>query len=301
MPLQKQTIKRLIAALLLCITSTTYAKTFSETKNLLTIKPHVKLWTEIHGKGMPVVILMNGGGDTIQTEWTRVIPAISKLTTVLAYDRVGEIKSPPLSNLKPRTASGIVTRLRLLLKTLHLKPPYVLVAHSIGGLYAQYYARHYPKEIAAIVTIDGNLIKQQYPEMINGVSKKTISTINEENKAHRKKLNTELKSTLKSITTTPTPAQAAQIEYSLEVMGKEESARQVMASPPPSKQLIIAALSAGTYALENNIQKQFAYQVPNHIFAVFPQCGHYIQNCEPGKVNAIIKKVILMVRQKKQP
>jgi pimeloyl-ACP methyl ester carboxylesterase len=37
---------------------------------------------------------------------------------------------------------------------LHIDQPVVPVGHSLGGLYAQYFARHYPRQVAAVVLID---------------------------------------------------------------------------------------------------------------------------------------------------
>ncbi len=277
-----------------------YANGQDNFKKLVEISPDIKMWAEVSGHGSPVVILINGGGDTIETEWTQVIPSINSITTVLAYDRVGEIKSQPLTNLEPRTAKDVVNRLRLLLKALNLKPPYILVAHSIGGLYAQYYAKNYPSEISGIVTIDGNLVDQSFPEKIPGISNETVIKIQKENNDHVKKLHDELVSTLKMThQKKQTPEENAQIEYSLEVMGKKESAQQVMDSPALQKDLFLSVLSAGNDSLEDEIQKNFSDEVPKHALYIFPACGHYIQNCNPNKVNEIIKQTIINVRSGK--
>ena len=51
--------------------------------------------------------------------------------------------------------------LRGLLETAGLKPPYVLVGHSLGGLYMQYFARQYPSEVAGLVLVDSTHWDQQ--------------------------------------------------------------------------------------------------------------------------------------------
>ncbi len=294
--MNKKNLKPIMFSLFFFLINT-YANGQDVFKKLVEIPPDIQMWTEVSGHGSPVVILINGGGDTIETEWTQVIPSINSITTVLAYDRAGEIKSQPLPNLEPRTAKDVVNRLRLLLKALNLKPPYVLVAHSIGGLYAQYYARNYPGEISGIVSIDGNLVEQSFPEKIPGISNKTVIEIQKENNDHVKKLHDELVSTLKMIhQKKQTPEETAQIEYSLEVMGKKESAQQVMDSPPLPKNLFLSVLSAGNDPLENEIQKNFSNEVPKHVLYIFPTCGHYIQNCVPNKVNEIIKQTIINVQ-----
>ncbi|MCX7121680.1 MAG: alpha/beta fold hydrolase [Gammaproteobacteria bacterium] len=40
------------------------------------------------------------------------------------------------------------------MKKMHLKPPYILVGHSVGGLYMQLFAREYPHEVSGVVLVD---------------------------------------------------------------------------------------------------------------------------------------------------
>src|SRR6202011_1002418 len=47
----------------------------------------------------------------------------------------------------------IVEELRAELRRQNLKPPYVLVGHSLGGLYMQYFARNYREEVAGLVLV----------------------------------------------------------------------------------------------------------------------------------------------------
>jgi pimeloyl-ACP methyl ester carboxylesterase len=71
---------------------------------------------------------------------------------VFAYNRPGIGKSDKTD--KPRDAEQIVEELRFYLKELKIRPPYVLVGHSSGGLYMQLYARKYPSEVAGLVLVD---------------------------------------------------------------------------------------------------------------------------------------------------
>src|SRR5690349_6305961 len=110
--------------------------------SLVNIGKQNKIWVEQCGSDSPSIILLNGGGDTIDTEWTKIVPKLCKISSVIAYDRPGQIKSPGLKDMTTlRTAKNVIAELRLLLSTLQIKPPYILVVHSISGLYGQYYAR----------------------------------------------------------------------------------------------------------------------------------------------------------------
>ncbi|MET4611808.1 pimeloyl-ACP methyl ester carboxylesterase [Rhodococcus sp. PvR044] len=54
----------------------------------------------------------------------------------------------------PRTSEAIVTETRAALRGLGLNGPYVLMPHSISGLYATWWATHRPDEVAAVVGLD---------------------------------------------------------------------------------------------------------------------------------------------------
>ncbi|MBK7417536.1 MAG: alpha/beta hydrolase [Dechloromonas sp.] len=62
---------------------------------------------------------------------------------MFAYDRPG-YGSNPASNT-PRDPCTIATELRDQLRSAGLPPPYVLVGHSLGGLYQYVFARLYPE------------------------------------------------------------------------------------------------------------------------------------------------------------
>ncbi len=72
--------------------------------------------------------------------------------TVFAYDRlgIGGSDEPDV----PQTGDAIVETLRGLLAIAGLRPPYVLVGHSLGGLYVNLYARLHTDEIAGVVFLE---------------------------------------------------------------------------------------------------------------------------------------------------
>ena len=49
------------------------------------------------------------------------------------------------------TLEAIVEDYRKALKNAGIKPPYILLPHSIGGAYANYWVSHYSEEIEAVV------------------------------------------------------------------------------------------------------------------------------------------------------
>lgn len=56
--------------------------------------------------------------------------------------------------LENRNNENIVEEIRYALKSISAKSPYILISHSISGLYSFYYVNKYPNEVFAIVEID---------------------------------------------------------------------------------------------------------------------------------------------------
>ncbi len=68
------------------------------------------------------------------------------------YDREGIGKRD--NSHKPKHSWQIVDNLRNLLKSADIKPPYILVGHSFGGVNVRLYASRYPEEVTGLILID---------------------------------------------------------------------------------------------------------------------------------------------------
>lgn len=112
-----------------------------------------KLQYNIGGSGKPNIVLINGGSGPIEG-WMKVLPEISKLSSVFSYNRLGVAGSDKPKN----TQDGItvVENLREALKIVGFKPPYLIVGHSLGGLYANLFARLYPNELVGIIFLESS-------------------------------------------------------------------------------------------------------------------------------------------------
>jgi pimeloyl-ACP methyl ester carboxylesterase len=106
------------------------------------------------------VVFENGLGGRMEW-WKKVLPEISNDITTFAYNRPGYGNSDPVST--PRDGSHIVDELRALLHGKGLRPPYILVGHSLGGLYMQLFARRYPEEVGALILVDST-----HPQQLDG-------------------------------------------------------------------------------------------------------------------------------------
>ncbi|MFA7383762.1 MAG: alpha/beta hydrolase [Desulfurivibrionaceae bacterium] len=106
------------------------------------------------------VVFENGLGGRMEW-WKTVLPEISNDTTTFAYNRPGYGNSDPIST--PRDGLHIVEELRALLHSTGMNPPYILVGHSLGGLYMQLFARRYPEEVSALILVDST-----HPQQLDG-------------------------------------------------------------------------------------------------------------------------------------
>lgn len=113
--------------------------------------------TGVAKKGAPAVILIHGGGDNALV-WSRVQPEVARATRVCSYDRPGYGWSE--AGAAPRSAAQNAMELHLMLSRAGIEPPYLLVAHSIGGLIAHRYAHEYSGEVAGLVLLDSMLAEQ---------------------------------------------------------------------------------------------------------------------------------------------
>lgn len=102
--------------------------------------------------GSPFVVVFEAGSRGTIDKWGPVPAAVGRDATVFAYHRPGYGNSEAAAT--PRDGRTIVEELRHVLRHKGLPPPYVLVGHSLGGLYMQLFARAYPDEVKGLVLVD---------------------------------------------------------------------------------------------------------------------------------------------------
>ena len=110
-----------------------------------------RLHMQMTGHGLPSVVLESGLGG-MSTAWGWIQPETAKFSSVLSYDRAGLGWSGP--DTAPKTAALVARRLRALLQKSGVLPPYVLVGHSMGGLFIRVFAALFPDEVAGMVLLD---------------------------------------------------------------------------------------------------------------------------------------------------
>ena len=120
------------------------------------------------GNGSPTVILEAGLDTDGSQTWAGIQPQIAAdaETRVCSYDRAGILWSEPRE--EPRNADRIAGELHGLLDAAAEPPPYVIVAHSLGGPLVRVYSERYPGEVAGFVFVDAAHPEQysRYPDEV---------------------------------------------------------------------------------------------------------------------------------------
>lgn len=131
-------------------------------RKLEQIKPYGQLVDvdggQIHvysmGSGKKTIVLLPGMGVSLPSaDFAPLIRKLSEKYTVVCIEYFGVGFSSGTSKL--RTCENYVEEIRTALNQTGYKAPYVLMPHSISSVYSEYYAAKYPKEVEAIVSLDG--------------------------------------------------------------------------------------------------------------------------------------------------
>ncbi|PSL40906.1 pimeloyl-ACP methyl ester carboxylesterase [Planomicrobium soli] len=118
---------------------------------------HMHIYTK--GNGENTVILLSGLGTAAPVlDFEPLLNEMSKKNKVVVVELFGYGWSDRTE--KERTVENITEEIRIALQKANIEGPYILMPHSISGIYSMYYANKYPEEIKAIIGIDPTLPKQ---------------------------------------------------------------------------------------------------------------------------------------------
>lgn len=240
-----------------------------------------RLFTSTSGSGTPTVVFVAGLGEDLST-WEKVAPEVARITRTFAYDRAGLGKSDPAPTGKSMDEMG--RELHAALSASDVKPPYVLVGHSLGGAIVQVYAHAYPQEVGGLVLVD--------PED-SRLLDRLHASLNKSDWDARQQM-------LDKMMAAASPAQKAELEAS------KESGKIVEASLPLPA--VPTVLLTGTLKdpgfpgnpmeqdLKMELHKQLLAQSPHARQVLAPNSRHYIQEDAPELVIKAIRDVVEELR-----
>lgn len=110
-----------------------------------------KLHLLCKGTGGPAVVIEQGAGESSRFWWP-VQDQIAAFSSVCTYDRAGYGWSEAAPG--GQTIDDRADSLHTLLANAGIKGPYILVAHSYGGLIVRSFSRKHPGEVAGLVLVD---------------------------------------------------------------------------------------------------------------------------------------------------
>ena len=234
----------------------------------------------ISGEGSPAIVLFSGAGVGLQG-WEPLYPQIESLGTVFAWNRFGLQGSDAPGGHQSGTV--VVASLRELLGYSGVAPPYVLVAHSLGGLFANLYARLYPGEVAGVL-----LLEATHPDDQDALQK---------NEAHMLKA-------LGRLQDLPEPFFRANVQA--ELAGVEAITREIAAAgdfPPVPLRVVTGGLTpraAQVSPVEAGAkrahQDELARLSPLGEQVVAHKSGHFPQWSEPQLVLQVLRDLLAAAR-----
>ena len=102
----------------------------------------------------PATVVLRAGGGRTARDWEKVQPTRAREARVCSYDRAGLGASDRTES--SQSIAEVIDDLHALLMASAEAGPYVLVAHSMAGIYARGFQTRFPAETAALVFVDSS-------------------------------------------------------------------------------------------------------------------------------------------------
>jgi pimeloyl-ACP methyl ester carboxylesterase len=131
-----------------------------------------RIQIDCRGSGSPTVVFESGLDNFGSLSWSSVHDSIAKNTRACAYSRAGIMWSDPVA---PANRREPAIDLHMALTASGERPPYVIVAHSLGGPYALTFTQMYGADVQGLVFVDATN-PDQFPRYEAAVGKSIMPT-----------------------------------------------------------------------------------------------------------------------------
>jgi pimeloyl-ACP methyl ester carboxylesterase len=125
-------------------------------RNLITFQQQ-PLEVSKRQSGSASIVLIAGFNSEMAT-WEKMYKQIDPNMTVFTYNRPGVGQSANVAG--KRDAATIANELKAVLQASNIKPPYIFVAHSMGGIYARMFYHQNPSLVKGLVLVDATHERQ---------------------------------------------------------------------------------------------------------------------------------------------
>ncbi len=130
----------------------------------------VDIRVSVTGKGDKTIVLLSGlGTPSPIIDFKPLADKLSDSYRVVTLEYTGYGLSEDAN--VDRSNEAFVEEIRETLNQLDIKPPYILMPHSLSGIYCMQYIEMYPKEVEAMIGIDSSVPNQGKYEEDSKVSK----------------------------------------------------------------------------------------------------------------------------------
>ena len=266
-----------------------------------------KMYLECRGTGSPSVVLV-GGLRASADDWSladksapAVFPEVAKFTRVCAYDRPGTpvdekpSRSDPVP--QPTTTGDAVADLHALLTAAGEPGPYVLVAHSYGGLVARLYASTYPKDVCGLVLVDAlseGLQDAETPEQWPTQRKLVEGDVREDLVLYPALERIDIDRSFDQVRAAPPLHSVPLVVLSADRPWGPQVRSMIAAGKLPSD--VPPGFGYVTDAAQKKAQERLAKLVPNAKHITKTNSGHEIPKEQPQLVIDSIRQVVDVVR-----
>jgi pimeloyl-ACP methyl ester carboxylesterase len=247
----------------------------------------MRVWTagvEQRKNGQPAVILEAGAGEGLDN-WKPVFAQIAASAPVVAYDRRGLGQSAPDS--EKQTLRRVAQSLRSLLQKISVRPPYVLVGHSWGGLLTRAYIDQYAREVIGLVLLDAlnpGLTREEQAKLVPPEERAAVLA----------------PPTMPPIPPDTPPGLRAEMELITSEMVNDYPEARSLSEPSGIPIVVVTAMpptrlkSRGTrgFGIEPWEQAGLALRSPKGMFVVASHVGHMVHRDDPALVVQLIQHVI---------